>query len=132
MYRSCREWRYHLAVNPAATATSILVADDEPMLLRLMERVLVRAGYEVRTAADSDAALKCLHEHGPEIRTVILDALIASGGAAVVVQAIAEKWSDVGLILTSGDSLKQPLQQLMIEYGAIFLRKPFPPEQLPR
>ena len=43
-----------------------------------------------------------------------------------------EQWTGIGLILTSGDILDEPLKQLMVEHSAVFLRKPFPPEALLR
>ncbi len=44
-------------------APSVLVADDEPRLLRLMERLLVRAGYDVMTARDGDEAARVYRAH---------------------------------------------------------------------
>src|SRR5437016_1263005 len=38
----------------------ILIADDEPMLLRGLDRVLTRAGYEVITANDGHQAAELL------------------------------------------------------------------------
>ncbi len=37
-----------------------LIADDEPMLLRGLDRVLTRAGYEVITANDGQQAAELL------------------------------------------------------------------------
>ena len=119
-------------MNPVAPGSTILVADDEPVLLRLLERVLSRAGYTVLTAADGEAALKCVGERGGEIQTAIIDGLITPRGAAEIVEAIAEQWVDIGLILTSGDIPDESLKQLMVKHSAVFLRKPFPPEALLR
>ena len=59
-----------------ATAKRVLVAEDEPTLLRLMERVLEREGHSVLTAANGDDALRCLAQHAGEIGSAILDAAI--------------------------------------------------------
>src|SRR6266550_6596605 len=40
----------------------ILIADDEPMLLRGLDRVLTRAGYEVVTANDGHQAAELLNQ----------------------------------------------------------------------
>jgi len=119
-------------VNHAAPGTSILIAEDEPVLLRLIERVLSRAGYKVLTAADGDAALKCVGEHAGEIHTAIIDGLITPRGAAEIIKAIVEQSAGTSLILTSGDNLDKSLKQLMVEHSAVFLRKPFAPEALLR
>ena len=45
----------------------VLVADDEPHLLRLVKFRLEREGYEVLTACDGEAALKVVREEKPDL-----------------------------------------------------------------
>ena len=44
----------------------VLVADDEPHLLRLVKFRLEREGYEVLTATDGESALKVAREERPD------------------------------------------------------------------
>jgi DNA-binding NtrC family response regulator len=110
----------------------VLIADDEPQLLRLMERVLQRAHYEVLTARDGDEALRASVERGHEIGTVVLDAAIVPNGAGEVLEAVCREDDPVAVVLTSGDSLAEPLSALLREHEGVFLRKPFPPNALLR
>jgi CheY-like chemotaxis protein len=44
-------------MGPVAERARVLVVDDEPIVREVVARCLARAGYEVDTAADGDAAL---------------------------------------------------------------------------
>ncbi|MFQ5413522.1 MAG: response regulator [Phycisphaerae bacterium] len=52
-------------------AARVVVVDDDPAMLRLLERRLVSIGYQVVTATNGAAALRILREHG--IQLVITD-----------------------------------------------------------
>ena len=49
----------------------ILIVDDNPTNMKLVRIVLVSEGYEVRTAADAEEALKVLKEFYP--RLILMD-----------------------------------------------------------
>lgn len=46
---------------------SILLVDDEPMILRIMRTALERAGYQVNTAIDGEDALEKIVANPPDI-----------------------------------------------------------------
>lgn len=46
--------------------TSVLVVDDDPTLLRIIETVLTSAGLEVSTRNTAQAALRAAHAHRPD------------------------------------------------------------------
>ena len=58
-----------------------LIIDDEEQLLRLMVRVLERAGYQAWGAEDADAGLRLFHEHLEEIDLVLPDVIMPGPGA---------------------------------------------------
>ena len=60
-----------VAERPART---ILVADDDPDLLMLVDRRLTRAGYTVIAARDGQEALDLIAEHSP--RLAVLDVMM--------------------------------------------------------
>jgi CheY-like chemotaxis protein len=105
----------------------VLVADDEPQLLRLMERLTRKAGYRVLTARDGNEAVEVFGAQPDDISVVVLDAAIVPYGSRRVLKNIVEKSQRVGVVLISGDVLDDPLQELMLEHDGVYLRKPFPP-----
>ncbi len=110
----------------------VLVAEDESQLLRLTERLLARAGYEVLSARNGDAALASVAAHGARIGIAVLDAAIEPRGAGEILEVLGKQGRAIGVVLTSGDALEGDLRQLMLDYDGIFLRKPFPPSALLR
>lgn len=117
-------------MTPADFSSRVLLADDEPSLLHLVERVLVGAGNEVVLARDGDEALKVLEGAGDGFDVAILDASIAPRGAGEVARALAAVHSDVAVVLTSGAPLEDELEDLAQRHQWVFLAKPYPPRQL--
>ena len=58
-------------MSEANNAHSILIVDDEENLLVLLDRILSKEGYAVRTAHDSHQALDLIANH--QFRAAILD-----------------------------------------------------------
>src|SRR4051812_27768046 len=54
----------------------ILIVDDDPVQRRLLEAMVVRAGYEVRLAEGGDAAAALLTEADAGIDAVVLDLMM--------------------------------------------------------
>ena len=50
---------------------SVLVVDDSPTILKLVQLVLTKAGYQVTTASDGEAGLVAAHEDRPAL--ILLD-----------------------------------------------------------
>ncbi len=59
--------RAHPAIAPRGHTHTVLVAEDDLTSRELLRRTIVRWGYPVLTAADGDAALRCLEENAPRL-----------------------------------------------------------------
>ncbi len=57
------------------SAGKILVVDDDPDFVEYTRIVLESQGYEVQTAATTDAALRMMHEHRPDV--ALLDVMMS-------------------------------------------------------
>ncbi len=75
---------------------SILVVDDDPPYLDLLEANLRTEGYEVFTARSGEEALKLLHEHS--IHLVLLDILLPDQDGFTLCQRIRSSLN-VGIII---------------------------------
>ena len=115
-------------MNPSKTA---LIVDDEDPLLRLMVRLLERAGYTTWSARDGIEALRVFREHAFEIDLVLLDVIHPpDAGAVDLLPALLAQRPDLEVILMSGDVLPEPLEEILVSIGGRFLRKPFLPKAL--
>jgi DNA-binding response OmpR family regulator len=107
--------------------STILVVDDEAMLLRLATRVLERAGYRVLTAADGAEALERFGPAGEGIDLVLLDLTLPRLPGAQVLARMGALRPGVPVIISSGDGSRS-LDQFP-GAGAL-LAKPYLPDQL--
>jgi two-component system alkaline phosphatase synthesis response regulator PhoP len=108
----------------------ILVADDEPALLRLLEFVLGRRGYVIQGVSNGDAAIDVLKSECPDL--AILDVMMPGRDGFEVLTFIRETDHLAGLpvvLLTARAQLDDIQQGLSLGADA-YLAKPFDPEEL--
>jgi CheY-like chemotaxis protein len=109
----------------------ILVIDDEPLVLRMIERVLRRAGYEVEVAANGVDGLHAFRRTKPDL--VITDMLmpVKEGGDTI---RLLRTWAPgVKIIAISGGSRlgSTDLLAQAASLGAVsIVAKPFEPSEL--
>ncbi len=75
--------------------TTILTADDDPQLLRLMTRTLQLEGYEVLSASDGQEALSLIESKLPD--AVLLDVMMPKWMASPSASAYANFHSSPSL-----------------------------------
>ncbi|UJR84446.1 ATP-binding protein [Sandaracinus amylolyticus] len=89
---------------PRGGHETILVADDEPLVLRMAKRTLEAAGYRVVEATDGAEAVEVFRARGHEIDLVMLDVIMPRLDGWRAHQQIRAIAPDVRVILTSGYS----------------------------
>jgi DNA-binding NtrC family response regulator len=114
----------------AANPPRILIADDEPQLLRVLVRVLEDQGYTVISALNGKAAVEAIRKTPEAIDVIVIDAAIGPEGAGPVLEVFAAEQSQVGVIVTSGDQLPSSLRSRLLASNGVFLLKPFLPSAL--
>lgn len=108
-------------------STRILVVEDEPVVVEVVERYLLREGYSVLTAGDGEAALQKYTESRPHL--VVLDLMLPKLGGMEVCRRIREQSRTPIIMLTArGDEMDRIAG---FETGADdYLAKPFSPREL--
>ncbi len=106
---------------------TILVADDEPNIIKLLRLYLREDGYEVTAARDGREALERFKADKPDL--VILDLMMPHLGGFEVCQEI-RKESDVPIIMLTARS--DDVDKIVgLEMGADdYVTKPFNPREL--
>jgi len=105
----------------------ILVVDDEPMVLEVVERYLAREGFSVSTAIDGETGLVSFHDVHPHL--VVLDLMLPKVGGMEVCREIRRTNQVPIIMLTArGDEMDRIAG---FEVGADdYLAKPFSPREL--
>ncbi len=104
---------------------TVLIADDEPPVLRVLTRTLERAGYAVVPAAHGREALERWAERQGDFVAVILDMTMPEQGGRETLRALREAGAVVPIILSSGYSAEEASAQLGAEQPDAFIQKPF-------
>jgi two-component system cell cycle sensor histidine kinase/response regulator CckA len=115
------------AVSSRGSGT-VLVAEDEDGVRRLLVRMLRRAGYEVVEARDGQEALE--RSQGLQLDVVVTDLDMPRLDGVGLARALGEARPELPILMVSG-SAPDPLQgaDLPAEHCA-FLEKPFTEELL--
>lgn len=105
----------------------VLVVDDEPMVLEVVERYLTREGFAVVTATDGELGLRAFHESRPHL--VVLDLMLPKLGGMEVCREIRRTDDAPIIMLTArGDEMDRIAG---FETGADdYVAKPFSPREL--
>ena len=107
-----------------------LIVDDDDQVLRLVKRVLERAGFEVVTVSDGHAAHDAAIEWRPDI--ILLDLMLGETTGDKIMAELREDFRTrliPVVFLTVRDSLKDKVEHLLS--GADdYVTKPFIPEEL--
>ena len=108
----------------------VLVADDEPHLLRLVKFRLEREGYEVLTATDGESALKVAREERPDL--CVLDVMMPKRSGFDVLRELR---SDDGFAGMKVIMLTARAQDRDVDAGFSlgaddYITKPFSPQEL--
>lgn len=109
-------------------ANKILIVDDEPFNLDVLEQELTDLGYAVERANDGIQALSEIDKAAPEL--ILLDYLMPRMNGIEVLHAIRKTNKDLPVvIITAHGSIERAVEA--IKAGADdFITKPFDPEHL--
>ena len=131
-----RQPRSHARIDPTPTAkqeivtTRILVIDDAPATLRLLQVALGREGYEVVTVDDGVAGLESVAERIPDL--IILDIALPDLDGWEVLARLREnpRTEDVPVLIMSAHDSEDIQGRTDLSAASAFIGKPFAPEIL--
>ena len=111
---------------------TILLVEDEEMLLDLLQIMIESNGYKVLTASNGEDAVKLYEQKKESIALVLSDMGLPKLGGWEAFQRMKQINPDVKAILASG-YLDPHLKSEMLKGGARdFIQKPYVPEQILR
>jgi len=124
------------AVKPKAAAITtltrcrVLLAEYQPEIRALVERILIREGFPVIAVADGDEALATLGVEGSKFGLLVVDGIMPGRPTIEVIEKALEVDADCRVVIVS-DQKQDDLLQRGIEKGRYcLLPKPFDAGQL--
>lgn len=105
----------------------VLIADDDPQILRALRITLGARGYEVTTAADGRAALDAATRTRPDL--VVLDLGMPGLSGIEVIQAL-RGWTTVPILVVSGRTESWDKVEALDAGADDYVTKPFAADEL--
>ena len=108
----------------------VVVVDDEEMVCGLTANALRRLGYTVSTFVDPEEAVAWYERRWRDAGIVILDLVMPKLSGAQVFRKMRATHPDAKVLLSSGFSRNETIDQLIREGAVGFLSKPFRLDEL--
>ena len=107
--------------------TRVLVVDDEPQIISVLQTSLAASGYDVQTADDGESALYAFKRWRPEL--IITDLSMSRMGGIALCQTLRAS-SDVPIIVLSVKNEEATKVQALEAGADDYLTKPFGMDEL--
>jgi two-component system cell cycle sensor histidine kinase/response regulator CckA len=109
---------------------TVLLVDDEEMILDVGVQLLKKMGYRVLTAAHGDQALEIYSRHKDSIAIVVLDLVMPQISGGEIYDRLKAIDSNVKVLLSSGYSVDGQAAEILNRGCDGFIQKPFRLDEL--
>jgi two-component system cell cycle sensor histidine kinase/response regulator CckA len=109
---------------------TVLVVDDEPDMLRLIEAILSEQDYHVLLAKGADAAIRTFERLQKKPDLVLTDVVMPGMSGPMLVDHLLSLQPDVRVLFMSGYDDRQVVQRYVVEKGFALIPKPFTVQRL--
>jgi CheY-like chemotaxis protein len=120
------------ASGPARNPRRVLVAEDDPVVRTMLQRLLREAGFEVRTAKHGDEALGIALRASGAFDLVVTDVRMPVMDGLELVRRLRERWPGLPVLYISGYDLELSAGSRRSASRQSLLRKPFDLDELLR
>lgn len=111
--------------SPAAGDETVLLVDDEDMIIDIGKQMLQNIGYKVLTARSGMEAIGIYQRYGEQVRLVILDMVMPHMSGAETLKRLKEINGNIKVIVSSGYDLVPDKPILPGSEQPRFIQKPF-------
>ncbi len=109
---------------------SVLIADDDPLLVQLLEYKLSNRGFRAISVGDGDAALAMAQKERPDL--IVLDGMMPGLDGFEVLRRLKESPETEGIpvVMLTGRKQEKDVVNGLSLGAEDYLIKPFSPEEL--
>ena len=112
--------------NADGLSKQVLIAEDEPVVRLLLQRLLKSWGYRTLSASNGKQAVEMAQQHEGEIDVLLSDITMPEMSGPELAEKLTEQRPFLKVILMSGYSQAQ----VALRRGWKFVQKPFKPETI--
>jgi len=114
--------------SPGPRRRSLIIADDDPVVLVMLSRQLSESFELVGFAADADEAIALAEAEQPD--AAIIDVEMPGGGGLRATLAIRARAPRTAIVILSGDEQHESVLRLLSAGAVCYARKGFPADEL--
>jgi two-component system cell cycle sensor histidine kinase/response regulator CckA len=114
------------------TKRTILVVDDEPDVLRLLQAILTEDGFEVLTAKSADLAIKAFGRLARQPDLLLTDVVMPGMSGPMLVDHLRQLAPDLKVLFMSGFDDRHVVRRYVVDKGFQLIPKPFTVKSLRR
>jgi PAS domain S-box-containing protein len=104
---------------------TVLLVDDEDMIIDVGTRMLKKLGYKVFAARDGKEAIAVFKKHQEEIDVIVLDMIMPQMGGGETYDQIKKMKPGIKVLLSSGYSINGQASEILNRGCNGFIQKPF-------
>jgi two-component system, cell cycle sensor histidine kinase and response regulator CckA len=109
---------------------TVLLVEDEGIVLALTQAILERYGYHVLAARDVYYALRIVQESHEQIRLLLTDTIMPGMNGLELAKRVQAMRPEIKVLFMSGYTDKEISSTTALDPGTAFLHKPFNPQAL--
>jgi PAS domain S-box-containing protein len=110
---------------PTARGETVLLAEDEPGLLKLGRRMLQKLGYSVLTAASPREALQTAEVHRGPIHLLVTDVVMPEMNGRELASEVRDLYPELRTLFMSGYTANVIAHHGVLDEEVHFIQKPF-------
>ncbi len=114
----------------ARGSETVLVAEDEPGVLTVVQRVLEELGYTVLVAGAPAEAEELMVRHAGQVDLLLTDVVMPGGSGPELYARLSAQYPALKVLYMSGYADRGAQRHRLIEAGSPYLQKPFTPPTL--
>ena len=104
---------------------TVMLVDDEDMIIDVGRRMLGKLGYKVLTAGDGVEAIEVFKKYRDKIDVIILDMIMPKMGGGETFDRIKKMKPEIKVLLSSGYSINGQASEILNRGCNGFIQKPF-------
>lgn len=112
-------------LKPLGIKKTVVVVDDDPMMLDVLSRILQRENFDLLMASGGPEIIQKLSEHTGEVDLLVTDYAMPDMQGRELAERVRERFPAVKVLYQTGFSDMLFEDRIELEEGAAFLEKPF-------